>query len=280
MHGDLRSGGEGDDIKPERLRERLQGRRGARRDEERTGGECCAAGGEGVFRDLDGDVFEAVAQRNEVGRAVIGHGVDGGCRQVLQSAFGREVIHRIDGHILHGFVRGGLDVGVGHQAHGPRAVVVGVEIGIGIDLLAEQRFRKRAVGLVGFDNEGARRVIAVAQFDGSFRATHLNALHAQDVNHKSDAGEVLLIRGNDETVGRFFRAGGESVTGLDIEVLQDDLRKRGDKLERGEDSGFGEVGVVAHRPEDGFVGRIGAIPLAFGHVAESAAATEQGGIRL
>ena len=211
---------------------------------------------------------------------MIGDGVDGRRRQVFQSAFGRELVDRIDGYVLHSFVRGGLDLSVGHEAHGPGAVVVSVQVGVGIVLLAEQSFRQRAVGLVGFYDQRSRWIIAVTQFDGGFGAAHFNALHAQDVNYKRDASGVFLIRRNDEAVGRLFGAGGERVAGLDVEILQDDLRKRGDELEGGENAGFCKVGVVAHRPEHGFVGRIGAIPLTLGHIAETTTATEESRIWL
>ena len=49
----------------------------------------------------------------------------------------------------------GLMVVCGHQAHGPGGVVVGGELGVGVDLFAEQGFGEAAVGLVALDDERA-----------------------------------------------------------------------------------------------------------------------------
>ena len=66
-----------------------------------------------------------------------------------------------------GYVGGGRDGGVGHEAHGPGAVVVGGEFGIGIVLLAEQRFSEAAVGLIALDYERACGKVAILEFERS-----------------------------------------------------------------------------------------------------------------
>ena len=62
----------------------------------------------------------------------------------------------------------------------------------------------------------------------------------------------------------------DGVFALGVEVFEDGLGEGGGHLERGEDAGFGIVGVVAHGPHDVFVRRVGTIPLAFGDVASGA----------
>ena len=53
----------------------------------------------------------------------------------------------------------------GHEAHGPGAVVVGGELGVGVDLFAEEGFGEAAVGLVALHDEGAGGIGAVLEFD-------------------------------------------------------------------------------------------------------------------
>ncbi len=109
---------------------------------------------------------------------------------------------------------------MGHQAHGPGAVVVGHQLGVGVDLLAEQRLGEAAVGLVALDDQRARGIGSVLQLDLGRGAADLDALHAQDVDDERDAGHVLLVGGNDEGVGRFGFAGVDGVAALDVEVVR------------------------------------------------------------
>ena len=182
------------------------------------------------------------------------------------------LVDRFDGGFEDGVVGGGFDGGAGHQAHGPGAVVVGGELGVGVDLFAEEGFGEAAVGLVALHDEGACGIGAVLEFDFGGGAAHFDSLHAEDLDDEGDACHVLLIGGKDIGVGWFGFAGVDGVFALGVEIFEDDLGKGGGELEGGEDAGLGVVGVVAHGPHDVFVGWIGAIPLALGDVAAGASA--------
>ncbi len=84
---------------------------------------------------------------------MVGYGVGYGAGLGFDPC-GRSVfVDGLHGCFENGVVGDGFDGGSGHQAHGPGAVVVGWEFGVGVDLLAEEGFGEAAVGLVALHDE-------------------------------------------------------------------------------------------------------------------------------
>ena len=154
---------------------------------------------------------------------MVGDGVGYGCWGVLEGGGCGVFVDGFGGGFEDGDVGGGLDGGVGHEAHGPGGVVVGGELGIGVDLLAEEGFGEAAVGLVAFNEEGAGGVVAVFELERGGGAAYFDALHAELVDDEGYACHVGLVGWDDEGVGGFGLAGADGVAALDVEVVEDDL---------------------------------------------------------
>ena len=124
-------------------------------DDERPGRELDVADLEGRLRALHRHVLQAIAQRDQVQRAVVlddrdrtGAG-DRARRSSTSAVSSVAAASRID---LSSIVLTSMLFAIAHR---PRAVVVGGERGIGIGLLLEQRLGQRPVRLIQLDDVGA-----------------------------------------------------------------------------------------------------------------------------
>ena len=129
-----------------------------------------------AFAPLIGDVLQAVAQRDQVERAVVlddrdRPGAGDGARR--RHVGGEQRRRRVEDRL----VLDRLDVDVVGHAHRPGAVVVGRERRIRIGLLLEQRLGQRPVRLVQLDDVGAGREGAFLDLDLRGGAMHFDGLH-------------------------------------------------------------------------------------------------------